>query len=56
MCAHTGLHEIDSHNPVKLELVKMIIGIGSDKSDSDGGVEGDSDCTAKTSIHHNMVW
>ena len=31
----------------------MPIGIGSDKSD--GGGNGDGDCTARTSINHDMV-
>ena len=34
----------------------MFIGIGLDKSDGDGDGDGDGDCTARTSIHHDMVW
>ena len=46
----------NSRNPATLEVDKMVIGIGSDKSDGDGGGDGDGDCTARTSIHHDMVW
>ena len=35
----------NSRNPAKLELDKIVIGIGSDKSDGDGGGDGDGDCT-----------
>ena len=34
----------------------MVIGIGSDKSEGDGGGDDDGDCTARTSVHHDMVW
>ena len=35
----------------------MVIGMGSDKSDGDGGSDddGEGNCTARMSIHHDMV-